>query len=49
VSLQSLTELESRHIFRRSIVTQIVPVTVFWEAESYHQKYHHKNGGGCGF
>ena len=41
--------LESRHLFRRSIVTQIVPAAVFWEAEAYHQKYHQKNGGGCGF
>ena len=45
----SLDELESGHSFRRRIVTQIVPAAVFWEAEAYHQKYHQKNGGGCGF
>lgn len=44
-----LAVLEGNHTFRRPIVTQIVPVTVFWEAEAYHQKYHQKNGGGCGF
>lgn len=45
----SRDELENRHVFRKAIVTQIVPATVFWEAEAYHQKYHQKNGGGCGF
>lgn len=48
-ALASRAELESRHVFRRSIVTQIVPATFFWEAEAYHQKYHQKNSGGCGF
>jgi peptide-methionine (S)-S-oxide reductase len=42
-------DLENRHVFRRSIVTQVVPASIFWEAEAYHQKYHQKNGGGCGF
>jgi peptide-methionine (S)-S-oxide reductase len=45
----SKEELERMHIYRRPIVTQIVPVAAFWEAEPYHQKYHLKNGGGCGF
>ena len=35
--------------YRSSVVTEIVPAEVFWEAEAYHQKYHLKNGGGCGF
>lgn len=48
-ALASLTLLESNHTFNRPIVTQIVPATIFWEAEEYHQKYHQKNGGGCGF
>lgn len=48
-ALASRAELESRHLFRRTNATQIVPATVFWEAEAYHQKYHQKHSGGCGF
>jgi peptide-methionine (S)-S-oxide reductase len=35
--------------YRRSLVTEILPASTFWEAEEYLQKYHLKNGGGCGF
>lgn len=35
--------------YQRSVVTEIVAAGVFWQAEEYHQKYHRKNGGGCGF
>ena len=48
-ALASRSELENRCVFRQNIVTKIVPVVFFWEAESYHQKYHQKNSGGCGF
>ena len=48
-ALASRAELESGRAFRRAVVTQIVPAAVFWEAEAYHQKYHQKNSGGCGF
>ena len=48
-ALMSRAELETRRTFRRPIATQIVPAAVFWEAEAYHQKYHQKNSGGCGF
>ena len=46
---ESLDRLEQSGRLRRRIVTQIVPAVVFWEAEAYHQKYHQKHGGGCGF
>ncbi len=45
----SRDELERSSRLRRSIATQIVPASFFWEAEAYHQKYHQKNSGGCGF
>lgn len=48
-ALTSLSDMENRHTFRRPIVTQVVPATFFWKAEEYHQKYHQKNSGGCGF
>ncbi len=31
--------------FSRPIVTQIVPVSDFWRAEDYHQRYFEKQGG----
>lgn len=49
MAVSSKAALEDSKAYRRSIATQIVPVTHFWEAEAYHQKYHMKNGGGCGF
>lgn len=45
----SLEHLDRSGRFRRRIVTEIMPAGPFWEAEAYHQKYHLKNGGGCGF
>lgn len=48
-AIVSRADLESTRMFPHPIATQIVPATVFWEAEAYHQKYHQKNSGGCGF
>lgn len=45
----ALESLERSGRLRRRVVTEIVPAGIFWEAEAYHQKYHQKNGGGCGF
>jgi peptide-methionine (S)-S-oxide reductase len=46
---ESLVRLDGSGRLRSRIVTVIVPAPVFWEAEEYHQKYHQKHGGGCGF
>jgi len=43
----SKRRLEQRHRYgRRPIVTEIVPVTIFYRAEEYHQRYFAKHGGG---
>jgi len=40
----SKEQLEQSHMFRRPIVTQIVPAVEFWQAEDYHQQYLEKRG-----
>jgi peptide-methionine (S)-S-oxide reductase len=35
--------LEAEHIWKRPIVTEIVPFTKFWPAENYHQNYYKNN------
>lgn len=45
----SCEDLDRSGRYQRSIATEVLPATEFWEAEAYHQQYHRKNGGGCGF
>ena len=40
---QSLAELEQSKPFKGEIVTEIVPATVFYPAEDYHQDYYQTN------
>lgn len=46
---QSREALDASGRYRRSVATEILPAGAFWEAEEYHQKYHLRKGGGCGF
>jgi peptide-methionine (S)-S-oxide reductase len=41
----AIQRLQASGLFRRPIVTEIVPATTFWRAEEYHQMYVQKHGG----
>ncbi|MBF0185022.1 MAG: peptide-methionine (S)-S-oxide reductase MsrA [Magnetococcales bacterium] len=42
-AMTSLAWLQKHKPFPEPIVTEIVPITTFWPAEAYHQKYYQKN------
>jgi peptide-methionine (S)-S-oxide reductase len=37
------TKLEASHAFDAPIVTEIVPLTIFYQAEGYHENYYNEN------
>jgi peptide-methionine (S)-S-oxide reductase len=39
-----IVELNASGSFRTPIATQVVPATIFWKAEEYHQRYLEKRG-----
>lgn len=40
-----IAQLDAAHVFARPIVTQVVPLKGFYDAESYHQHYADENPG----
>ncbi len=46
LAIKSKEDLEKSRVFHDKIVTEIVPVTIFYKAEDYHQKYYMNIGGG---
>ena len=38
-----IEDLQARKLFDRPIVTQVVPLTDYYAAESYHQRYYARN------
>jgi peptide-methionine (S)-S-oxide reductase len=45
ISQAYLAQLDAAHVFSRPIVTQVVPLKGFYDAESYHQHYADQNPG----
>jgi peptide-methionine (S)-S-oxide reductase len=43
ISLAYIAQLDAAHIFPKPIVTQVVPLKGFYDAESYHQHYADNN------
>ena len=41
---EKIADLAATGVFRKPIVTQVIPSVRFWKAEEYHQKYLEKRG-----
>ncbi|MCU0486049.1 MAG: peptide-methionine (S)-S-oxide reductase MsrA [Anaerolineales bacterium] len=40
---QTIQEMDAAHLWLTRIVTQVVPFTIFYKAEDYHQNYYQNN------
>ncbi len=48
IAIGSKEAMQSSGRFKRPIVTEIIPASIFYRAEEYHQQYFEKGGiGGC--
>lgn len=43
IAEQSMKKLRSMHVYENAIVTEIIPLNRFYEAESYHKDYYTKH------
>lgn len=43
ISVAYIAQLDAAHVFPRPIVTQVVPLKGFYDAEDYHQHYADQN------
>lgn len=43
IAMAYIAQMEAAHVFSKPIVTQVVPLKGFYDAESYHQDYATKN------
>ncbi len=41
---ERIAELNAAGVYRQPIATQVFPMTTFWKAEEYHQRYLEKRG-----
>jgi peptide-methionine (S)-S-oxide reductase len=47
-ALAAIEQLTESRVFKRPVVTQVVPAAPWWPAEDYHQKYFQRHGRrGC--
>lgn len=42
IAKQTIADLESEAYYKQPIVTKISPAQIFWEGETYHQRYYEK-------
>ncbi len=46
VALDTIADVDASGLWPGKVVTEVEPVSDFWEAEDYHQDYLEKNKGG---